>query len=226
MKTTYYGHSCFSVVVGGKVILFDPYITPNELARNVNVDAIPADYILITHGHEDHIADAVRIAQRTGAPVISNFEIVEWLRKRGLSKLHPLNHGGGWNFDFGRVKYVNAVHSSSFPDGSYAGNPGGFIITSAEGNFYNSGDTALTRDMEWIGKNVPLRFAALCIGDNFTMGVDDAIEAARMVHCTEILGVHYDTFPYIKIDHHEAVKKFHEAHRNLHLLGPGASHEF
>lgn len=226
MNVHYYGHSSFAVEVCGKVVLFDPFITPNELARNVDVDSIRADYIFVSHGHADHITDAVRIANRTGATVVSNFEIVEWLKKQGLKNLHPMNHGGVWNFEFGRVKYVNAIHSSSFPDGSYAGNPGGFVVMSSEGNFYYSGDTALTSDMEWVGKNIELKFAALCIGDNFTMGVDDAIEAARLVHCTEILGVHYDTFPYIKIDHGEAVRKFHEAHRRLHLLAPGSSHEF
>ncbi|HEY0454928.1 MAG TPA: metal-dependent hydrolase [Verrucomicrobiae bacterium] len=220
MKLTYYGHSCFAVELQGKRLLFDPFITPNELAKAVDINAITADYILISHGHFDHINDAVSLAKRTGATVVSNFEIVEWLRKQGLSKLHPMNHGGGWNFDFGRVKYVNAVHSSSFPDGTYAGNPGGFVVTSPEANFYYSGDTALISDMELIGKSIELRFAVLCVGDNFTMGIDDAIEAARMLRCTEIVGVHYDTFPYIKIDHQAALQKFHDAHRRLHLITP------
>lgn len=226
MKLTYYGHSSFGVAIANHSLLFDPYITPNALAQAVDVDAIPADYLLLSHGHSDHITDAVRIAQRTGATVVSNFEIVEWLKKQGLSRVHPMNHGGAWNFDFGRVKYVNAIHSSSFPDGTYAGNPGGFVVSSAEGSFYYSGDTALTTDMELIGRNFELKFCVLCIGDNFTMGVDDAIEAARMLRCTEIVGVHYDTFPYIKIDHSAAVKKFQEAHRHLHLLAPGQTLNF
>jgi L-ascorbate metabolism protein UlaG (beta-lactamase superfamily) len=137
-----------------------------------------------------------------------------------------MNHGGGFNFDFGRVKLVNAIHSSSLPDGTYAGNPCGIVIESSDGDFYYSGDTALTMDMKLIGESTPLKFAVLCIGDNFTMGVDDAIKAARFVNCDEILGVHYDTFPPIKIDHHAAVEKFKKSGKHLYLLSPGASHDF
>ena len=150
----------------------------------------------------------------------------EWLTKQGVSRVHALNQGGGFNFDFGRVKYVNAVHSSSLPDGTYGGNPGGFVVQSDAGNFYYSGDTALTMDMKLIGESTRLNFAALCIGDNFTMGVDDAIKAAEFIRCGEILGVHYDTFPQIQIDHDAAVKKFRAAGKNLHLLKIGASHSF
>lgn len=123
MKITYYGHSCFSVEVSGKTILFDPFITPNSLAADIDINTIAADYILISHGHEDHIADAVSIAKRTGAVVVSNWEIVQWLGKQGVTNTHPMNIGGHWFFDFGKVKCVNAVHSSSLPDGSYGGNP-------------------------------------------------------------------------------------------------------
>ena len=221
MKVIYYGHSCFSVVVAGKHLLFDPFISGNPLARAVDVNSVPADFILISHGHDDHILDAAAIAKRTGATVISNFEIVEWLTKQGLERLHPLNHGGGWDFDFGRAKLVNAIHSSMLPDGSNGGNPGGFVVETAEGNFYYSGDTALTLDMQLIGGSTPLKFAALCIGDNFTMGVDDAIRAAEFVKCNEILGVHYDTFPPIQIDHEAAKAKFKAAGKALRLLKPG-----
>ncbi|MDB6066210.1 MAG: metal-dependent hydrolase [Pedosphaera sp.] len=226
MKVTYYGHSCFSVEVAGKIILFDPFISPNPLAHAVDIKTIHADYILISHGHQDHLADAVSIAQNTGATVVSNFEIIQWLGKQGLQKLHPMNHGGGWKFDFGHVKFVNAVHSSGLPDGSYGGNPGGFVVQTAEGNFYFSGDTALHMDMVMIGESTPLAFAVLCIGDNFTMGVDDAIKAAEFIRCNRILGVHYDTFPYIRIDHQAAIRKFQAAGKSLHLLGVGASHDF
>jgi L-ascorbate metabolism protein UlaG (beta-lactamase superfamily) len=226
VKVTYYGHACFAAETGGKTLLFDPYISQNPLASSIKVGSIAADYILVTHAHDDHMADAVDIARRTGAMIISNFEIVEWLGKQGVKHAHPLDHGGGFNFDFGRVKFVNAVHSSSFPDGSYGGNPGGFVVETRDGNFYYSGDTALTLDMKLIGESTKLAFAALCIGDNFTMGVDDAIKAAEFVRCEEILGVHYDTFPPIKIDHEAAVKKFHGAGKNLHLLKIGASHSF
>jgi L-ascorbate metabolism protein UlaG (beta-lactamase superfamily) len=226
VKVTYYGHSCFAAQVANRTLLFDPFITGNELAKAIDVSKVPADYILVSHGHGDHMADAAGIARRTGATIVSNFEITEWFGKQGLSKTHPLNHGGGWSFDFGRVQFVNAIHSSSLPDGTYGGNPGGFVVESAEGNFYYSGDTALTMDMKLIGESTRLTFAALCIGDNFTMGIDDAIKAAQFVGCSEILGLHYNTFPPIKIDSPAAVEKFKAAHQRLHLLRPGESHSF
>jgi L-ascorbate metabolism protein UlaG (beta-lactamase superfamily) len=226
MKVTYYGHACFAVEVNRRTLLFDPFITPNELARSVDGNKVPADYILISHGHQDHLADATGIARRTGATIISNFELTVWFNQQGMPKTHPLNHGGSYSFDFGRVKFVNAIHSSSLPDGSYGGNPGGFVVESAEGNFYYSGDTALTMDMKLIGESTRLTFAVLCIGDNFTMGVDDAVKAAEFVRCNEILGVHYDTFPPIMIDQQAAIEKFKRAHKRLHLLLPGETHNF
>jgi L-ascorbate metabolism protein UlaG (beta-lactamase superfamily) len=226
MKVNYFGHSCFSVQAGRHTLLFDPFITPNELARAVDVNKVAANFILISHGHDDHMADAAEIAKRTGATLISNFEIVEWFAGHGIQKAHALNHGGGFNFDFGRVKYVNAIHSSTMPDGSSGGHPGGFVVETLEGNFYYSGDTALTLDMKLIGESTKLRFAVLCIGDNFTMGPDDAVKAAEFIGCSEILGVHYDTFPPIKIDHAAAQEKFKAAGRRLHLLKPGESHDF
>jgi L-ascorbate metabolism protein UlaG (beta-lactamase superfamily) len=226
MKVSYYGHACFAVRIANKTLLFDPFITGNDLAKGIDPKRIEADYILISHGHSDHVGDAVEIARHTGATIVSNFEIVQWLSKQGLDKSHPLNHGGGHSFDFGRVKFVNAIHSSSLPDGSYGGNPGGFVVTSAEGNFYYSGDTALTLDMQLIGESTRLRFAALCLGDNFTMDVQDALKAAEFVRCLDVLGLHFDTFPPIKIDHQAAIDKFRAANRRLHLLKPGAVHDF
>jgi L-ascorbate metabolism protein UlaG (beta-lactamase superfamily) len=226
MKVTYYGHACFAAQVVNKTLLFDPFITGNELAKAIDVNTVPADYILISHGHVDHMADAAVIAKRTGATIVSNYEVTVWFNQQGLPKTHPLNHGGGWRFDFGHVKFVNAVHSSSLPDGTYGGNPGGFVIESAEGNFYYSGDTALTMDMKLIGESTRLSFAALCIGDNFTMGIDDAIKASEFVRCHEILGLHYNTFPPIRIDPPAAIEKFKAAHHRLHLLLPGETHHF
>jgi L-ascorbate metabolism protein UlaG (beta-lactamase superfamily) len=226
MKVTYYGHACFAAQVTGKTLLFDPFITGNELAKGIDVNKIPADYILISHGHGDHLGDTAAIAKRTGATIISNFEITVWLGHQGLTKSHPLNHGGSYPFDFGRVRLTNAIHSSSLPDGTYGGNPGGFVVESPEGNFYYSGDTALTLDMKLIGESTRLKFAALCIGDNFTMGVEDAVKAADFVRCDEVLGLHYDTFPPIKIDRPAAVTRFKAAHKNLHLLKPGESRSF
>lgn len=226
MKVIYYGHACFSVVVGGRTLLFDPFITGNPLAKDIDIKKVPADFILVSHGHSDHVGDAVEIARRTGALVIANYEVATWLNKNGAPKIHPLNHGGGFQFDFGRAKFVNAIHSSTLPDGTYGGNPGGFVVESAEGNFYFSGDTALTMDMKLIGEATKLKFAALCVGDNFTMGVDDAVKAAKFVRCDEILGVHFDTFPPIQIDHAVAREKFKLAGKTLHLLRPGETHDF
>jgi len=226
MRVTYYGHACFGVELANRKLLFDPFISGNELARAIDVKTIPADYILVTHGHDDHVGDTAEIARRTGAAIISNFELSEWFGKQGLKRTHALNHGGGRAFDFGRVKFVNAVHSSSFPDGSYGGNPGGFVVETPEGNFYHSGDTALTMDMKLIGESTGLDFAALCIGDNFTMGVADAIKAAEFVRCNQILGLHYNTFAPIQIDSAAAVHAFETAGKHLHLLLPGETHNF
>ena len=214
MHITYYGHSCFMVETGGKKLLFDPFITPNPLAASIDVSTLLPDYILISHGHGDHIADAETIAKQSGALVISNYEIVTWLVSKGLSNGHGMNHGGGYDFDFGRVKYVNAIHSSGLPDGSYSGNPGGFIIETAEGNFYYAGDTALTMDMQLYGRK-ELKFAVLPIGDNFTLGIDDAVVAAGFIKCKHIIAMHYNTFPPITIDKDEALRKFRNAETEL-----------
>ncbi len=221
MRVTYYGHSCFSVEVRGKTLLFDPFITPNALAGEIDVSTIPADYLLLSHGHEDHVADAAVIARRTQAKVLCNFEIYLWMSKQGVDNIQPMNHGGTARLEGCAAKMVNAVHSSSLPDGSYGGNPCGWLVESAEGGFYYAGDTALTMDMKIIGETTRLRFAALPIGDTFTMGVDDAIKAADWVGCSTVLGLHYDTFPPIQIDHRAAVDKFLRAGKRLHLLPVG-----
>lgn len=222
MKLTYYGHSCFSVIVKGKKLLFDPFITYNELANNiVDVDQVEADYILVSHGHADHIADCVRIATRTGAKVIATWEVGEWLTQQGVANVHQMNTGGKWNFGDFTVKCVVAQHSSGLPDGSYGGNPMGFIVYTNEGNFYYSGDTALTTDMQLIPRWAKLNFVVLPIGDNFTMDAADAAECARMVQCTRVVGVHYDTFGYIKIDHQQAIQTFAEAGAQLQLVKIG-----
>jgi L-ascorbate metabolism protein UlaG (beta-lactamase superfamily) len=226
MKLTYFGHSCFAVETGGKTLLFDPFITPNELAKSVDVDAIAADYILLSHGHLDHVTDAVRIARRTGATVIANFEVSEWIGKQGINAVVAMNPGGSHAFEFGRVKYVNAVHSSSLPDGSYGGQPGGFVVETKDGSFYFAGDTALTYDMKLIAEEFALRFAVLPVGDNFTMGAADAAKAAGFVGCDEAVGVHFDTWPPIKIDHAAAKAEFARAGKLLHLLEIGGSRDF
>lgn len=221
MKYTYYGHSCFLVEISDKKLLFDPYITPNELAKHIDISTIQADYILISHAHADHIADAVTLANQTGATVITNYEIYLWLTQKGLTKIHPMGIGGKFKFDFGVVRMTSAIHSSSLPDGTYGGTAAGFVVEAQEGSFYYAGDTGLTKDMKLVGDEYDLDFAVLPIGDNFTMGVDDAVICADYIECEQIVGVHYDTFGYIVIDHDLAKKKFKSAGLKLHLPGIG-----
>ena len=222
MKITFYGHASLGIEVGGKKILVDPYISLNPKASHIDVDALEADFILLTHAHGDHIADVEAIAQRTNATIVSNAEIAGYYEKKGFTT-HPMNHGGSWDFDFGNVKYVNAIHSSSFPDGSYGGNPGGFVIEGERKNIYIAGDTALTFDMQLIPLRTKLDLAIFPIGDNFTMNVDDAILASDFVECDKVLGYHFDTFGYIEINHEEAIKKFFDVGKDLMLLEIGAS---
>ena len=221
MKFTYFGHSCFLVESGGQKLLFDPFITPNPLAKNVEISEIRADLILLSHGHIDHLADAVAIANQTGAPVVSNWEVSEWLGRQGLANLVPMNHGGSKRFAFGRVKMTSAIHSSTMPDGSAGGNSGGYVVELAEGAFYYSGDTALTMDMKLIPEEFAIRFAVLPIGDNFTMGASDAVRAAGFVGTGTVVGVHYDTFPPIEINREEALKTFTDAGLTLRLPAIG-----
>lgn len=208
MELTWYGHSCFLLETAGKKVLFDPFISPNPLAAHIDVSGIQADFILLSHGHADHIADAEQIAKQSKASLVSNYEIVTWFQEKGIENTWPLNIGGQHRFDWGRVRYVNAVHSSVLPDGSNGGNPGGFIIDCAEGRLYFAGDTALHMDMELIGRLWRPDVAILPIGDNFTMGVEDAIECAKMIQCSRIVGMHYGTFPFIEIDTEAAQRQF------------------
>ncbi len=225
MKIRYLGHSCFQVEMGGKTILFDPFIKPNHLAADIDIAGIKTDFILLSHGHMDHVADAEEIARNNDAMLVSNFEIVSWYENRGL-RGYPLNIGGSCELGFGRVRYVTAVHSSVLPDGTYGGNPGGFVIESPEAVLYFAGDTALTLDMQLIPRICkPLDIAILPIGDNFTMGADDAVLASDFIGCDRIIGCHYDTFGYIKIDQEAARKKFADRNKELILLEVGASME-
>ncbi|WP_439151867.1 metal-dependent hydrolase [Winogradskyella sp.] len=221
MKITFYGHACLGIQIKDIHILVDPFITGNEKASHIDIETIPADYILVTHAHQDHILDVEAIAKRTGAIIVSNYEIVMHYQNLGLEG-HPMNHGGSWQFEFGKLKYVNAIHTSSFPDGKYGGNPGGFVLQSDK-TIYIAGDTALTYDMRLIGKEFDLDLAVLPIGDNFTMGVEDAIRACRFVDCDKVLGCHYDTFGYIEIDKPKSMAKFDSKLKRLILLDIGES---
>lgn len=224
MKITFYGHASLGIEVGGKHLLIDPYISANPNASNIDISTLKADYILLTHAHGDHILDVEAIAKRTDATIISNAEIAGYYSNKDF-KTHPMNHGGSWQFDFGKVKFVNAIHSSSFPDGSYGGNPGGFVIEGEHKNVYIAGDTALTMDMKLIPLRTKLDLAILPIGNNFTMDVEDAIIASDFIECDKILGYHFDTFGYIEIDHEAAIKKFFDSQKDLMLLEIGESIE-
>lgn len=223
MKITFYGHSSLGIEVNDVNILVDPFITGNP-KTSINVDALEADYILVTHAHQNHILDVEAIAKRTKAIIISNFEIATHFENLGY-ETHPMNHGGQWDFEFGNVKYVNAIHSSSFPDGTYGGKPGGFVIEGEHKNIYIAGDTALTFDMKLIPLQTKLDLAILPIGDNFTMGITDAIMASDFVQCDKVLGCHFDTFGYIEINHEEAKQLFFEKGKDLMLLEIGESIE-
>ncbi len=221
MVIRYLGHSSLQIQTKNVSILVDPFITPNKRASHIDINELDVDVILITHGHADHVYDVKAIASRTGATIVSNYEIVEWFGKQGVEG-HPMNHGGQKIFDWGTVKYVNAVHSSTLPDGSGGGNPGGFVLWNEEGCVYIAGDTALTWDMKLIPLTCPaLDLAVLPIGDNFTMGYEDALLASDFVQCNRILGCHYDTFPYIEIDQGNAKRAFDQKDKELILLDIG-----
>lgn len=225
MKITFYGQNSLALKISEINILIDPFISGNPLSKDtIAIDTLEADYILLTHAHQDHVLDAEAIAKRTNATVVSNYEIAMHYQEKGC-KVHPMNHGGSWNFDFGKVKYVNAIHTSTFADGSDGGYPGGFVLETKEGNVYIAGDTALTMDMKLIPMRTKLDLAILPIGDNFTMGIEDAVIASDFVQCDRVLGVHYDTFGYIEIDHTTALDTFQKAGKDLILLEIGASME-
>lgn len=224
MKVTYYGHSCFGFQICGKHILTDPFISNNPLAKHIDVNQVPADYILLTHAHQDHVDDVELIAKRTNATIVSNFEIVNYYKAKGLEG-SALNHGGTFEIPQFSAKYVRAVHTSSFADGTYGGNPGGFILSGQGISIYIAGDTALTMDMKLIPLQHKLLTAILPIGGTFTMDVDDAIFASDLIECDTIIGCHYDTFPPIEIDKDIAKNKFLAQDKELVLMEIGQTIE-
>ena len=223
MNYTYYGHSSFLIEIAGIKIVFDPFISPNDKAKSIDVNAIKCDFVLVSHGHSDHVADVETIARNNDATVVAAYEIAAYYGGKGL-KYHPMNIGGRWDFGKFQVKAVNAVHSSVLPDGTYAGNPMGFIVTAGDESFYYSGDTALTLDMQLIGRQHKLNAAFLCMGDNFTMGIDDAVIAAEFINCKKVVGMHFDTFPYIMINHEKSIQKFKDTNVELTLPEIGKSY--
>jgi L-ascorbate metabolism protein UlaG (beta-lactamase superfamily) len=194
------GHSCLLFESDGRHILIDPFLTGNPKAAMKAAD-VPADFILVSHGHSDHIGDAIDIAERRGATIIANYEIATWLQeKMGLRNVHGMQHGGSHKFPFGKVKLTIAFHGSVLPDGSNGGNPCGFLITFNDGKkVYDAADTGLFSDMKLIGEE-GLDLALLPIGDNFTMGPEDAVRAVKFLAPKRVVPIHYDTFPLIAQD--------------------------
>ena len=221
MDITYYGHSCFLVSLGDYKVLFDPYITANELASHIDINTIECDFIILSHGHEDHVKDVEAIGKRTRAMVIANFEVATWFEKKGIEKTFGMNPGGRAIFEFGTLKMVTAVHSSSMPDGSYGGVAVGYVIESGEKIFYYSGDTALHKDMTLIADQFHIDFAFMSIGDTYTMDIADALVAASYVNTKKIIGMHYNTWPSIEIDPVHAKMIARQAEKELVLMEIG-----
>lgn len=218
MEFTFYGQSCFSLNINKTNLLFDPFITGNEHAKHIDIKTIHADYILVSHGHEDHTADLVTLAKQTGAKVIANFEIISWLQNQGITNVHPMNFGTV-DFNFGTLTFFQAMHSSVLADGTYAGNPGGFILKSDGGNIYYSGDTSLFMDMQLVPYYAKVDVAFLPIGGNFTMNAKEAIYASELIKCNHIVGLHFDTFNFIKINHEETKKTLCRSRKRFPFAG-------
>lgn len=206
LKLTYHGHSCFELQADGDRVIVDPFITGNRHATITPAD-VKVDAILISHGHGDHVGDAIEIARANDALVIANFEICSWFQRQGVEKVHPMHIGGAHEFDFGRVKLTPAIHGSALPDGSYGGCAAGIIVWMGGKAVWYAGDTAIHSDIALYGRLNPLDIALLPIGDNFTMGIEDAIEAAVMCGAKEVIPIHFDTFPIIQSDPKEFAKR-------------------
>ncbi|MDX1524303.1 MAG: metal-dependent hydrolase [Anaerolineae bacterium] len=224
IKYTYVGHGTHSLEIGGKLILIDPFFTSNP-STDVSADSVNPDFILVSHGHFDHVEDLVPIAKRTGAKVISNFEIVGWLQGQGVpeGQAHPQHIGGGFNHEFGHVKLTIAHHGSGLPDGSYGGNPAGLLITAEGKKIYLACDTALFLDMQLYGEE-GIDLFVVPIGDNFTMGPDDALRAVKLVKPNMVVPCHYNTWPPIEQDAEAWAKRVEaETDAKAHVLAPGGS---
>jgi L-ascorbate metabolism protein UlaG (beta-lactamase superfamily) len=220
IKVAWYSHACFLIETDGGKLLIDPFITDNPLSP-INADAVDADYILVSHGHGDHLGDTVNIAKRTGAMVISNFEIQNWLLGQGIENAHPQHIGGGFDYPWGRVKLTHALHGSALPDGSYGGNPCGFLLYLQGKKLYHACDTGLFYDMKLIGEE-GIDLAILPIGDNFTMGPEDALRAVKLIEPAHVIPIHYNTFDVIKQDPHAWANRVkEETSAKVTVMNPG-----
>jgi L-ascorbate metabolism protein UlaG (beta-lactamase superfamily) len=221
-KITWFGHASLGLEVGGYRLLVDPYFTGNPVATMTAQD-VTADYILVTHGHFDHVGDVVAIAKRTGAMVISNFEIAQWMEKQGVNKTHGQHIGGGHSFPFGYLKLTPALHGSGLPDGTNGGNPAGFLLTlKDEMKIYIAGDTGLFSDMKLIGQE-GIEVAFLPIGDNYTMGPDDAYKAVELIMPKHVIPIHYNTWELIAQDAGKWAERVAKLGVKAHVLKPGES---
>jgi L-ascorbate metabolism protein UlaG (beta-lactamase superfamily) len=224
IRLTWYSHACFLIETNGTKLLTDPFLTGNALAP-VRADSVEADYILISHGHNDHVGDAVSIAKRTGATVISNFEIQNWFVKQGIENVHPQHIGGGFDYPWGRVKLTIAHHGSCLPDGTYGGNPAGFLFYIEDKKIYHACDTGLFYGMKLIGQE-GIDLAILPIGDNFTMGPDDALRAVGLIEPRLVVPIHYNTFDVIKQDAQAWARRVEsETSVDVRVLKPGETLE-
>jgi L-ascorbate metabolism protein UlaG (beta-lactamase superfamily) len=212
------------IEVAGLQLLIDPFISGNPMAKGIKVDEVPATHVLLTHGHGDHILDAGTILKRTGAMLVSNAEICDWYTAKGIKHTMPMNIGGETDMGNCRVRFTMAQHSSTMPDGASGGDPGGFVIFTPEGNFHHAGDTGLMLDMQLL-KRFKLKYACLPIGDNYTMGYNDAVEAAQYMGVSTVVGMHYNTFPAVTIDVEKAKAAFSAADIKLLLPAIGESIE-
>lgn len=221
MKIRFLGHASLQIEANDKNIIVDPFISGNPLASAVNLDELKADYILLTHAHQDHVLDVEAIAERTGATIICNAEMSYYYDAKGLKTI-GMNTGGKIQVGEIQIKSTIAFHTSSFADGTYGGNPNGYVIECCNKKIYIAGDTALTQEMKLIPETIgKLELAILPIGDHFTMGIEDACFAAEFVQCNKVLGYHFDTFPPIKIDYDQAKNHFQSKGKELILLEIG-----